>query len=184
MGFDVYGKNPNLTYDRPEMPDFNGLSDEDRQSYFDSISKFENDHPGYYFRNNVWWWRPLWSYVCDYVAPDILSNEDKERGTYNDHHHITAIKANYIAEKIEENHASGKLQEFADWYQVSLDNLPKEKCDICDGSGVRNDQYVKGKCNACEDGMKDSFAKSYPFDIDNVIEFGKFCKASGGFEIG
>ena len=100
MGFDVYGRNPQLKYDRPEMPDFNGLSDEDKQTYFDSITKFEEDHPGYYFRNNVWWWRPLWSYVCDYIAPDILSDEDKEKGCFNDYHHITAIKANYIAEKI------------------------------------------------------------------------------------
>ena len=184
MGFDVYGKNPQLVSTKPDIDWDTNPSDEERDKFFEDLNKFEEDNPGYYFRNNVWYWRPLWSYVCDYIAPDILSDEDKKGGEYNDHHHITAIKANYIAEKIADKHASGELQKFADWYKVSQDNLPKEKCDICDGSGVRNDQYVKGKCNACEDGMKDSFAKSYPFDIDNVIEFGKFCKASGGFEIG
>jgi hypothetical protein len=29
----------------------------------------------------------------------------------------------------------------------------------------------------------DEFASSYPFDVDNVKQFAKFCIQSGGFEI-
>ena len=155
MGFDVYGKNPKLVGERPDIDWSTQPSDEERDDFFKKLHKFEEDNPGYYFRNNVWWWRPLWSYVCDYIAPDILSDEDKKGGEYNDHHLINAIKANYIADKIAEAHASGELQKFSDWYQVSREQL-----------------------------ADDHWAKSYPFDVDNVVEFGRFCKESGGFEIG
>lgn len=155
MGFDVYGKNPQLVGERPTIDWSEQPSDEERDKFFEDLAKFEQDNPGYYFRNNVWWWRPLWSYVCDYIAPDILTDEDKKGGEFNDHHHINAIKANYIADKIAEAHENGELQKFADLYVKSREQL--------------------------ED---DHWAKSYPFDVDNVVEFGKFCKASGGFEIG
>ena len=166
MGFDLYGRNPKLTGEKPEIDWDTKPSDEERTKFFEDLEKFEQDNPGYYFRNNVWYWRPLWSYICDYIAPDILSDEDKKGGAYNDCHHINAIKANYIADKIAEKHANGELQKFADWYQISRDNLPKETCNIC------------------EDGMRDNWAKSYPFEVENVLEFGRFCKESGGFEIG
>ncbi len=34
---------------------------------------------GEYFRNNVWWWRPLWNY-CIEVAPELTSEVN---GEYN-----------------------------------------------------------------------------------------------------
>tara|TARA_Y100000310_G_C20529152_1_gene737568 strand:- start:705 stop:905 length:201 start_codon:yes stop_codon:yes gene_type:complete len=40
------------------------------------------------------------------------------------------------------------------------------------------------KCNGCNGtGKKDNWAKSYPFDEDNVRRFANFCANSGGFEI-
>ena len=39
-------------------------------------------------------------------------------------------------------------------------------------------------CNVCEGtGKVKSFSAHYPFDVDNVEEFAKFCIESGGFEI-
>ena len=29
---------------------------------------------GDYFRNNCWWWRPLWDFVCDNV--DVITDDD------------------------------------------------------------------------------------------------------------
>ena len=184
MGFDVYGKAPQLVSERPDIDWEKDPSDQERDKFFKDLEQFEQDTPGYYFRNNVWWWRPLWAYICDEVAPNILSDEDKERGEYNDYHLITAIKATYIADRIDELDKSGELEAFEEKYKRSLKALPKETCDICNGSGVRNDEHVKGKCNACEDGKKENWAKSYPFEADNVREFAKFARASGGFEIG
>jgi len=182
MGFDVYGVKPKLVGERPEINWDLALS-EDKTKYFDALTKFENDNPGYYFRNNVWSWRPLWLYICEEVAPDILTEEDKERGTYNDSHHINAIKANYIADKIEKIDAAGELDAFEKKYRADLAALDKVTCEHCNGSGIRDDQYVRGKCNACDGGLREPWAKSYPFDASNVREFARFARNSGGFEI-
>jgi len=184
MGFDVHGVQPKIIGKKPEIDWDADPSDEERDKYFDEKDTFLLNNPGVYFRNNVWWWRPLWHYICSEVAPNILSDEDKEMGDYNDYHLITAIKATYIADRIDELDKSGELKAFEEKYRRSQEALPKEKCTICDGTGERNDEHVKGKCNACEEGMKENWAKSYPFDADNVREFAKFARASGGFEIG
>ena len=47
-----------------------------------------------YFRNNVWWWRPLWAYVGDVCD---LSEKDYQWGCSNDGHYISKKKANKIA---------------------------------------------------------------------------------------
>ena len=184
MGFDVHGKQPKIIGEKPEIDWGSNPSDAERDKYFEDQDKYHLDNPGVYFRNNVWYWRPLWSYICSEVAPTILSEKDKQGGDYNDHHLINAVKAIYIADKIEELDAAGELEAFAIKYVEGLDALPKEKCPHCNGTGIRNDVHVKGKCNACKDGMKESWAKSYPFDTDNVREFARFARASGGFEIG
>ena len=183
MGFDLYGLKPQLTETRPELDWAIELSEKEREKYFALRNKWEKNNPGAYFRNNVWSWRPLWSYICQEVAPDILTEEDMERGEHNDGHCINAIKANYIADKIGKLDATGKLEAFDKKYKKSLDALPKEECKHCNGSGVRNDQHVQGKCNACENGMKDPWAKSYPFSAENVRDFATFSRSSGGFEI-
>lgn len=183
MGFDLYGKAPQLVSEKPEI-NWDVASGKEKDKYFEDLSKFEEDNPGYYFRNNVWWWRPLWAYVCTEVAPDILTTDDKEHGSYNDFHCINAIKANYIADKIEELDAVGEIDAFEERYNESQKALPKQKCPHCEGSGVRNDEYVKGPCNACKEGLRDHWSSHYPFSAENVREFAKFARSSGGFEIG
>jgi hypothetical protein len=182
MGFDIYGVKPELVGERPEI-NWDLAFSEEKTKYHDALAKFEDDNPGFYFRNNVWWWRPLWLYICEEVAPDILTEEDKERGSYNDAHHINAIKANYIADKIEKIDAAGELDAFEKKYRAELAALDKVKCEHCNGSGIRNDRYVQGKCNVCINGMREHWGTNYPFEATNVREFAKFARASGGFEI-
>ena len=69
MGFDISGLNPNhpTVISDMDMPDH---SDEDGMAaYF----KYVDETPGIYFRNNVWWWRPLWMFICE-NCDDILFN--------------------------------------------------------------------------------------------------------------
>ena len=82
MGMDVYGLNPQLKSERPKI-DFSDATEQERTEYFDALDLFERDNPGYYFRNNVWWWRPLWDYACD-VCESVMSDTDAERGEYNE----------------------------------------------------------------------------------------------------
>lgn len=60
MGVDIYGLKPELTSEKPSYPDnFSELSAEERTEYYDKLDKWEDQNPGYYFRNNWWHWRPL-----------------------------------------------------------------------------------------------------------------------------
>ena len=136
-----------------------------------------------YFRNNVWWWHPLWDYVCD-VCEDILTEEDMHAGHFNEGHEIDEDKARRIAQRLFELIEEGKVQKYSVDYKERLNRLPDEGCEICSGTGKRNDEFVKGQCNACKGkGEVRPFQTNYPFDIENVRKFAEFCRDSGGFEI-
>ena len=70
MGMDVHGLNPKQNKnidDFPTMKKFDSMDfsekwktlDKDealRDEYWREKDKWEEDNPGIYFRNNVWWW--------------------------------------------------------------------------------------------------------------------------------
>ena len=108
---------------------------------------------GNYFRNNVWWWRPLWRYVCEQF-PDILNERDEEGGCYNDGHAISERKAMRIGIGLTAKLESGEVEEYAKRFAQERESLDDDNWD-----------------------------KSYPFNVENVEHFAKFCLESGGFEI-
>ncbi len=62
MGVDIYGVSPKIIGTKPEFPSddiWNNLSSEEKDAHFKAIDEFENNNPGYYFRNNWWAWRPI-----------------------------------------------------------------------------------------------------------------------------
>ena len=67
MGFDLSGLNPNLTRPQPPLPPFPERTDKDWEKYND----WQEENSGVYFRNNVWWWRPLWNFVT--ITPFSVS---------------------------------------------------------------------------------------------------------------
>ena len=156
MGFDLYGRNP--------------------------VSS-----DGEYFRNNVWWWRPLWEYViltCD----NILTVRQARDGTMNSGAVITKSQTLKIVRKLQKSIDNGDALMFKLERDKQLDSLEKEVCEVCGGTGKRKKPPKTGAgkhdCNSCDStGKVDSFLKHYPFDVDNVQDFLKFCKTSGGFEI-
>ena len=95
MGMDVYGNNPKQHKELGEYPVYNKYKDmnfkvkwealKDKKledKYFDEMGQYEDDNPGYYFRNNVWWWRPLWDF-CHAVS-DAVDDELHHSGHTND----------------------------------------------------------------------------------------------------
>ena len=205
MGFDLYGEKPiqnefkhqerwdelsSMSYDERESK---GLSDE----YYTLMSKYEEINPGAYFRNNVWWWRPLWSFVCEHCE-DILTEEDMNGGCYNDAHVISRKKAEAIATRLED---VIETEETKMWIKEHMDTLEQAK---------RNNKQVEAeleelkKLVEVETGNPDIYpaiypdkfkkkydevyakrdwASSYPFHKDNVINFINFARQSGGFSI-
>ena len=203
MGFDLYGIAPKET-EKPELlkkvdsnwgEEYGKLTDKEKDAYHSEYQEWREDNPGTYFRNNVWWWRPLWELVCHFCE-DTLSPQDMEEGSFNSGHRIDVDKALDMHLNLEDAIKNGKVQEYITNYICHLDSLEDEDCHVCDGKGKRSlkgtmdlnwnvieDDSIQ-KCKHCEgSGKRPSFKKSYPLNLENVQEFSKFCKLSGGFEI-
>jgi hypothetical protein len=138
---------------------------------------------GEYFRNNCWWWRPLWDYVCD-ICSDILTEKDHRAGHYNDGHLIESERAERIANRLRAMCANGKVLDFEREYKAHMESVPDEICNLCGGSGTRTDMVVADGCNKCHgEGKVRPFETWYDFEAENVLEFAEFAEHSGGFRI-
>ena len=149
MGFDLTGLNPNLTRPEPELPPFPERTSEDWEIYTD----WQEENCGTYFRNNVWFWRPLWNFVTGCCA-DILTEKDIESGYMNDGHRISNTKSKRIASRLRKFFKDGSVDAYESWYTRKISQLDEK-----------------------------DWNKNYPFSIDNLREFEKFCENCGGFEI-
>ena len=184
MGMDVYGLDPKAEMAKPHIDWSANPSDEEKDAYFDAYYKWEAENPGGYFRNNVWWWRPLWDFVC-VSCGDFLTEDDWKLGHENSGHRIDKETALAIAERIEFLLKVKAVTKYKEERQKKLDELPQVTCHCCEGTG-KGAHYSAGKptCHVCNGtGLVDDSEKQYPFDEENVKEFGIFAKHSGGFEI-
>ena len=59
MGVDITGKNPIIRSPKPEYPNWNTATQEEKDTYFEVSNKWEKENPGDYFRSNWWGWRPI-----------------------------------------------------------------------------------------------------------------------------
>jgi hypothetical protein len=176
----------------------------------DVSGKNPTTEAGAYFRNNVWWWRPLAEYACA-IAPAITA-----KCTYwgsNDGDGLSASGSKRLAVKLREEIASGRCKEYADKYEANRKAMPREHCPLCNGTGIRADQLgidhgqttrvipettqddegetithpragQVGWCNGCDGrGTKAASGSHYPFSVENVEEFCTFLEGCGGFEI-
>jgi hypothetical protein len=164
----------------------------------DVMGKNPTDDQGNYFRNNVWWWRPLWDYVVD-VAPHLTEGVD---GHMNGGDGLAAAAAEKLAALLTAELDAGRTAEYAAAYMATIEAMPDQPCWLCGGTGIRDDAtgrangmlerlttlpdgtVRKGWCNACAGtGAERPREAHYPFSVENVVEFRDFVAASGGFEI-
>jgi hypothetical protein len=159
---------------------------------------------GSYFRNNVWYWRPLWDYVAQ-VGSDVIDGELAEHGHYNDGAGLDEDGALALAQILAEELESGRTETYERKNNEYFASLPREACEWCNATGIRTDKVgeemkmsekelspemqilmgrTHGWCNACQGvGTRESFEANYPFKTENVREFATFLKDCGGFEI-
>ena len=173
MGMDVYGRNPKLNKKIEDFPVYHKYKDMDlkdkwkkldkdeelRDQYHKEWDEFENSNPGVYFRNNCWWWRPLWDY-CYYLEGDVNT--------------IDWIISEKLYEEGHSNSGAGLNAEDAKKLGQSL------LLAIHRGDTIK---YQAEYMQEQEELDEKDFNKHYPFDVDNVKEFAEFCIDSGGFEI-
>ena len=152
-----------------------------QNTYWAEEDEFNDANKGHYFRNNCWWWRPLWNY-CYFIADDIISEELFESGHSNNGSGLNDKDARLLGNRLLQQIREGKTIEYQAEYQQYLDDMPDDDCLICNNNNRGNNK--KKDCNRCDStGKRPNFNKSYPFDVDNVKDFAEFCIESGGFEI-
>lgn len=186
MGMDVYGLNPKLRSPEPTI-DYEKTSEEEHRAFWNFKDKWMDDNPGFYFRSNIWWWRPLWDYVCT-IGESFLTLKDRAEGHNNNGHKISATKAKRLAENLRNAIDSGHTLQWQSDRETWLKDLPEEPCYMCEGTGVRdedtNDHVFNNLCKSCKGkGTMDNHETHYPFEIEHVKNFQRFCEESGGFEI-
>ena len=209
MGFDVYGVSPKINKDYPEryneilkqygkdgFLDWNNTPEDVKDEYFNLKDNYEDDNPGSYFRNNVWFWRPLWNYVCE-VCEDYMTVDEMDGGYSNSGFEISEETAIHIAKVLSEKLADGSVDEFQKETEskiakakahnkkvrAEMDKISDE-CKKKHGKDLVPANYPEPYNTKWQEAYsKEDWSSNYPFHRDNVKSFIKFCKQSGGFEI-
>jgi len=140
---------------------------------------------GEYFRNNVWWWRPLWNY-CVQAAPDLISKDNG--GHSNDGWGLNCTRSLALSKRLTELLDSGEVKKYEVEYIKMLEEIPLEDCTVCGGTGKRQPPPNIGpgdmECNGCKGkGKREALDVEYPFSEENVKEFRNFLLDCGGFKI-
>ena len=205
MGMDVYGRNPKQNKPIEAFPTYHKYtmmekSDEGdnidgfkqkwreldgdetlRNQYYTELEEYETVNVGHYFRNNCWWWRPLWNY-CHNVAPDLIDEKLFEDGHSNSGAGLDDKGAKKLGQLLLQEINNGNTIRYQAEYHQWIDDLPDDDCMRCNNNNHGHNK--KKECTNCDKtGKTKNWNKSYPFDIDNVREFAEFCLQSGGFRI-
>lgn len=151
----------------------------------DVYGKAPVSETGKYFRNNVWWWRPLAEYCCS-VAPEITAKCAYWQS--NDGDGLGERASLKLADRLQAEIDSGRTAAFAAIREAEQHRLPDDPCQICAGTGLRLPPPACGAgdqpCNGCNGtGRVRPWETAYPFSVENVQEFIAFLRECGGFEI-
>ena len=197
MGFDLYGQNPKLKGEEPYIDWTKKPTDEEKKEYFKAREKFEDENPGHYFRNNVWWWRPLANYVLQLMGNEFTEEEQKS-WHHNDGFEVSEEQARKIADRLEQELKTKRVKTVEEFYKVRMKKAQEEnkiveqkhqelKKIVAEKTGKDNlvpRDYPEPFHTQWEDIQKQfNYESSYPFSEDNVIDFMRFCRESGGFQI-
>tara|TARA_R100000322_G_scaffold111675_1_gene71471 strand:+ start:56 stop:652 length:597 start_codon:yes stop_codon:yes gene_type:complete len=197
MGFDIYGinpYNPNKAI-KPKMDWDSQPTREETDKYFEEKSKYQKEVVGDYFRNNVWWWRPLANYVIKFTG--CVDESDHEYWSENGGHEVDDETAKQIHNQLMVLIESGHTKKFEDDYEKERlkaekhnDKVEKELEKFCKsvykklGKTVAPAEFPKADHEEWERIYhKRKWNASYPFSVENVREFAEFCRFSGGFKI-
>ena len=155
----------------------------------DVIGTDTKNKTGEYFRNSVWWWRPLAIYACE-VAPEITA---KCNWYANDGDGLNGEDSILLADFLQKEIDSGRTDRYARLRQSQIEQMPNESCRLCEGTGTRQPGSKGGPgdptkdgivCNSCiGNGYVRPWADHYGFSVENVQEFVYFLLGCGGFEI-
>lgn len=127
---------------------------------YDLVGLNPTNEYGEYFRNNIWSWPPLWSFVC-HCCNDILTPEQIEEGYSNTGVVIEAWQAQLIAQRLKECIVTNTVQILQSEVVIpqKIEQKNQALAKLFGGRGAERDLQ------------------------DNLRKFIEFARASGGFRI-
>ena len=202
MGVDCYGLNPVIKEGSSEPKDEweNLKTEKEKLAYHDAREKYLQENKGVYFRNNWWYWRPMWDFVNE-KCNDLIDEELYDKGHGNDgevdqelaidisKRILTKEVLDEAKRKQEEYDKDAKpKQEFNEllskaghlYFDEIIKPMYPDKIVPADLEKLDKDAYKKWEALMFDLQYRET---SYPFSWENVKEFGEFCAQSGGFEI-
>lgn len=195
MGMDVYGLKPKLKEGavKPTI-DWDKATAEERDNYFEQLNKFEDENKGYYFRNNVWWWRPLADYIIQFTG--CVEEEHVDNWHENSGFRVKDTDAVEIAKQLKHLIATGHTKKYAEMYMEKYKKAEKHNEEVDKELSAFNEEMKKKHGNIVprdypkedKDKWDAIYNKSdrsgmYPFSVSNVEYFAEFAEQSGGFKI-
>ena len=200
MGMDVYGLNPTIHAEMkaPERPKnfWKGASSKVVDKYFEEQEAYQDKNAGVYFRNNVWWWRPLADLIikkCDWITQEqqkhLHDNSGFEFSEYEALEIAKALRSTLRSGEVKQVEEKNKQErktasEWNNKINKQHATLRKEAEKV---SGNKNiapcdyPAYLKKKWDDLS-AQRDR-RESYPFTVKNVREFVKFLSECGGFKV-
>jgi hypothetical protein len=163
---------------------------------FKQQREFEEANAGFYFRNNVWWWRPL----ADLVEHLCFFLNEKQKEHLHDnsgyeYDEATAIKIaealsvfvkSDVAKKTEDKHK--QMMKKAAIHNKKIDLKMKSlKMDAIARTGNKNiapRDYPKDLSDKWNKIYREYDSSAhYPFSLENIKQFIKFLRECGGFKV-
>lgn len=100
----------------------------------DVIGTNPKNKKGEYFRNNWWYWRPLWEF-CEFVAPELTCQV--EHAGSNDGDGLDGDNAKALGEALRRAIKAGVAKEYNAERTAWLESLPIRPCLHCEATGKR-----------------------------------------------
>ena len=170
MGVDCYGLSPRnpKNLDKPTIDWDTNPSEEERQKFWDESSEYDKQVPGNYFRNNWWYWRPMWGYACGLGKQfGIVTEKIEEWGNENSGRKVNGKIAKKWGELILWDISEGNPHEYEEEYMKDY-KIAQEH-----NNRIDKDLDILRELVKAETGDDDILTKIYETCTSRAVKFDK-----------
>lgn len=196
MGFDIYGRKPKITTEKPAAIDYKTATDDEKKKYWQAISKWEDENPGYYIRYNCWGWRPILHLALVAIEHDNLKFDTDFWGSNDGRGLRTQKQCNRLAESmnklvaiIEKDLRSPhwiKEDKDDDQFIFNLDSWSREDGNRMteDEEKILSEKFNYGQLMGTRIVINDvRYDADYTTSVKQINRFITFLRECGGFKI-